>query len=114
MRFPGGSASAMAQEVSGYNIIPEDLINKVEERGYDYFDWNVSSGDAMGDLSSNEIVKNALEGAVRESGDLVVLFHDSQNRHTTVEALPTIIEKYQEMGYEFAPLTPGAVEAKQR
>ncbi len=114
MRFPGGSSSAMAQEVSTYNIIVEDLISKVENRGYDYFDWNVSTGDGSGDLSSEEIIDNALEGAGRVDGDLVVLFHDSENRHTTVEALPAIIETYKTWGYRFDVLNKGAVEVKHR
>lgn len=114
MRFPGGSSSAMAQEVSTYNIIVEDLISKVENRGYDYFDWNVSTGDGSGDLSSEEIIANALEGAGRVDGDLVVLFHDSENRHTTVEALPAIIETYKARGYRFDVLSKGALEVKHR
>ncbi len=114
MRFPGGSSSAMAQEVSEYNIIVEDLITKIENRGYDYFDWNVSTGDGSGDLSSKEIIDNALEGARRVEGDLVVLFHDSKNRHTTVEALPAVIEAYKDWGYQFGVLSQGAVEVKHR
>ncbi len=113
MRFPGGSSSALAREVSGYNIIVDDLINKVKERGYDYFDWNVSSGDGNGDLTKEEIKGNAMAGAKQEE-DVVVLFHDSKTRHTTVEALPKIIEGYLERGYNFETLSHGKIDVKHR
>lgn len=38
MRFPGGSASSMARQVSGYNIIVDDLSGMIRNHGYDYFD----------------------------------------------------------------------------
>ena len=114
MRFPGGSSSQMAQDVSGYNIIVEDLIDQVTGLGYDYFDWNVTSGDGTAALSKNELVQNALKSADRIEGDLVVLFHDSRTKGTTADALPEIIQELQARGYEFAPLQAGAVNVKHR
>jgi peptidoglycan-N-acetylglucosamine deacetylase len=114
MRFPGGSASAMAQQVSGYNIIVEDLKYEVKANGYDYFDWNVNSGDGTANLTAEEIVDNVLKNADRVNGDIVVLFHDSQSRHTTAEALPEVIQKLEQRGYEFSSLRPGAIKIKHR
>ncbi len=38
---------------------------------------------------------------------VVVLAHDSAARGTTVDALPAIIEGYQNAGYTFSALHPG-------
>ncbi|EEG77072.1 polysaccharide deacetylase family protein [Dethiobacter alkaliphilus] len=115
MRFPGGSSSQMAQDVSGYNIIVEDLIPEVIEQGYDYFDWNVTSGDAVSRTPpAEDIVDNVLSGADSVSGDIVVLMHDSQHKTTTVEALPQIIEGLRQRGYQFEVLSPGAIDVRHR
>ena len=113
MRFPGGSKSAMAQKTSGYDIVSK-LIPEVKDLGYDYFDWNVSSGDGISTPPSKEIVENVLRGANRVNGDIVVLFHDSRTKNSTVEALPEIIEELTAKGYNFAPLNPGAISVKHK
>ena len=114
MRFPGGSSSQMAQQVSGYNIIVDKLIDAVKSKGYDYFDWNVTSGDGTASISAEKIIENVMEGANRVNGDIVVLFHDSKPKRSTAEALPTIIRNLKEKGYKFEPLTKGAVNVKHR
>lgn len=113
MRFPGGSKSGMAPQVSGYDIIM-DLINEITMRGYDYFDWNVSSGDGTKNPARTEIVANVLQKADQVQGDIVVLFHDSGAKVSTAEALPEVIEGLLERGYEFAPLTSGAIDIKHK
>ncbi len=115
MRFPGGSSSSMAQEVSGYNIIVEELIESVVGKGYDYFDWNITSGDHDSKVSAETIIANVKEQLVRRGGDdIVLLFHDGRNNQPTVEALPAIIDYLQSRGYEFAPLHKGAIVLKHR
>ena len=114
MRFPGGSASQMAQDVSGYNIIVEDLISRVTGKGYDYFDWNVSSGDGTANLPKDEIVDNVSEAADRVNGDIVVLFHDIDSKDSTVAALPEVIRELEKRGYTFLPLKHGAINIKHR
>ncbi|ACB84535.1 polysaccharide deacetylase family protein [Natranaerobius thermophilus] len=100
MRFPGGSKSASALDVAGYDII-EDIIEKLEEENYAYVDWNVTSGDASTPpLSKEKITENVISGAKNQE-EAVILFHDSAARETTVEALPQVISKLQEMGFAF-------------
>lgn len=113
MRFPGGSRSMMAREVSGYDII-DDLIKEIRDRGYDYFDWNVNSGDGTALLEPEELLENVKKGAERVRGDMVILFHDLESRRTTAEALPGIIKELERRGYEFLPLSPGAIDMKHR
>lgn len=103
-RFPGGS-------INGYNgPVYRDLISELVRRGFVYFDWNVSNGDAAegGGIPAAALAKNAL-GRVDSLRRAIVLMHDSAPKKTTVDALPAIIEGYLEAGFTFAPLTPEVV-----
>lgn len=97
-RFPGGS-------VNTYNTkIYVPLAAEMLRRGYTYYDWNVSSGDASYViLPKEDIVQNVLNG-VFDSGESIILMHDSNEKTTTVEALPEIIEALLERGYVFEKL----------
>lgn len=97
-RFPGGS-------VNSYNYeLCQPLIAEMLRRGYTYYDWNVSSGDATGRiLSEKQIYKNVVNN-VAESGESIVLMHDSNEKDSTVEALDDIIETLTERGYTFDKL----------
>ncbi|NLI69549.1 MAG: polysaccharide deacetylase [Firmicutes bacterium] len=113
MRFPGGSSISRARRIAGYDIIAE-LTGVVIEEGYDYFDWNVDSGDGIASLAPEDILNNVL-GIVDElQEDIVVLFHDRKDCEATVEVLPEIINQLLARGYEFASLYPGAIESKHR
>lgn len=103
-RFPGGS-------INGYNsAVYRDLISELVRRGFVYFDWNVTNGDAAegGSVPVNTLTANALKGidSLRRS---IILMHDSAAKRTTVEALPTIIQGYLDAGFTFEPLTPEVV-----
>lgn len=99
-RFPGGS-------INGYNRgTYQEIISEMTRRGFVYFDWNASAQDAtVKPLAVSVITENCLKGVGKDL--VVVLAHDSAARGTTVEALPFVIEGYQEAGYRFAALTPG-------
>lgn len=97
IRFPGGSSNSIsANYTSG---IMSELVNEVQARGYQYYDWNVSSGDGS-DHTADDLVYFATEEAP-EYDNIVLLMHDSSTKQTSVEALPRIIEYYQERGYTF-------------
>ena len=98
-RFPGGSSISR-----GYDngIVASKLVYKVYEKGYQYFDWNVSSGDATTKSTSDTITANVLNGA-RGKDSICVLMHDL---HTaTAQALPAIIDGLRAQGFVFMPLT---------
>lgn len=99
-RFPGGS-------VNTYNLpISEMLIAEMLRRGYLYFDWNVSSGDASTSITEDEIVSNVLSGvAARDGEKSVVLMHDGRGKKDIQHALPHIIESLEASGKELLPLT---------
>lgn len=97
-RFPGGSLNSYNTEI----CVP--LIAEMLRRGYTYYDWNVSSGDASSAvLSKKQIAKNVING-VFDEGRNIILMHDSDEKDSTVEALPEIIETLSAQGYTFAKL----------
>ena len=64
----------------------------LESQGVQFYDWNISSGDASSTLLSvDTLVRNSTKG-IAENDVSIILFHDSADKSTTVEALPKIIE----------------------
>lgn len=100
LRFPGGSLNSIAeQQCPG---IMDKLCQAVTDMGYRYFDWNVSSGDSGGTLTTEQIVNNVISG-LQGKQRAVVLQHDIiQN---SVDAVEQIIQWGLENGYTFLPLT---------
>lgn len=104
IRFPGGSSNTISAEYK--EGIMTELSTQVIDRGYQYFDWNVSSEDASGNnVDVEKIIRSA---TADDSGNLVILFHDGRNKDTTVKALPKIIEHYQNLGFHFAAIDDDA------
>ena len=98
-RFPGGSSVSR-----GYDngIVASKLVYKVYEKGFQYFDWNVSSGDASGVKVPKTIAANVINGA-KGRDSICVLMHDLHE--ATAQALPAIIDGLRAQGYVFMPLT---------
>ena len=104
IRFPGGSSNTVSSFNPGIMTV---LTNEVEKRGFKYFDWNVSSGDAGSAYTPDEVYSNVI--STLQEGSSVVLQHDIKG--FSVEAVGRIIEYGQANGYTFKPLTefsPGA------
>ena len=99
VRFAGGS-------VNSYNRrIARPVAEELTRRGYTYFDWNVSAGDAEHGATAQSIYQDT----VRESLQFekaVILFHDSSTKQNTVKELPKIIETLKKNGYRFDKLEP--------
>lgn len=96
IRFPGGSSNRVSEKYS--KGIMTDLAAKVQEEGYQYYDWNVDSGDGA-NCSKDEIIANSVMDRYQ---NIMILFHDTKPQ--TVEALPQIIQSYKDSGYEFRPI----------
>lgn len=99
-RFPGGSSNKVSR------VDMRELFDWLAEEGIVYYDWNISSGDATASgLSAKAIVQNCtkeLEGY----HTAMILMHDAADKHTTVEALPIIIEYGMQMeDTVFLPIT---------
>lgn len=106
LRFPGGSSNRVSFEYcSG---IMTELTNEVTDNGYYYFDWNVSSGDAGGATTSDEVYNN-LVSETEGMNTAVILCHDIKDY--TVEAMPRFIEWAQQNGFTFRTLTKDSYNA---
>lgn len=96
VRFPGGSSNTISEKYcSG---IMDVLVNDVPARGYQYYDWNASSGDGA-TCSTDQVIQNSC--VYDNYPNIILLCHDAATKDTTVEALPKIIEHYQALGYQF-------------
>ena len=106
MRFPGGSSNKVSAKYC--KGIMTQLVTLVQEKGYSYFDWNISSGDADSTTPSYTYIRNNVLNNARNKDSICVLMHDAAAKTTTVQALPEIIEGLTNMGYRFEALTPEA------
>ena len=97
-RFPGGS-------INTYNArLYEEIIAEMARRGFTYYDWNASSGDAASKATANTVLSNTVQSS--EGKDrIILLMHDSIGKSYTVAALPGIIEYYRAKGYKFDRVT---------
>ena len=111
MRFPGGSSNTVSTRYDGGTRIMSKLVSLVGEKGFTYFDWNISSGDA-GNTTSTEVVYQNVVNALKEGGDSVVLQHDVKD--FSVEAVESIIQYGLLNGYEFKKLDSTSFPAHHR
>ena len=96
-RFPGGSINA-------YNRgIYQDIISEMLRRGFLYYDWNISTQDTDKYANKERVLKSVKEGFANQDS-IIVLCHDNHNKRHTVDALPEIIDFFEEQGYVFDKL----------
>ena len=100
IRFPGGSSNTVSRFTKG---IMTTLTNKVKERGYKYFDWNIDSMDASGYNSEKEYEPVVSELRYSDRNINMILMHDT--KLSTRDSLERIIEDAKNMGYEFSKIT---------
>lgn len=97
IRFPGGASNTVSRKYC--KGIMSTLTKEVQARGYQYYDWNASTGDASGNnVAVSKLIK---EGTASKANNIMILAHDTAAKSTTAEALPKIIEHYQALGYQF-------------
>lgn len=97
IRFPGGSSNTVSRKYC--KGIMTELTKEVLSKGFKYFDWNISSGDAGGAKNAKAVYKNVTKNLSKKRGNLV-LCHDIHQK--TLEALPDIIKYAKKEGYTFA------------
>ena len=100
LRFPGGSTNTVSRRYGGKGLMKQ-LKAEVEQKGWQWVDWNVCAEDAVGGHPSADTI---YRNVVRETGEqthCIVLMHDSSSTRTTAEALPDIIRWYTDNGYAF-------------
>ncbi|MBQ9687113.1 MAG: polysaccharide deacetylase [Oscillospiraceae bacterium] len=97
-RFPGGSSNTVSRFNPG---IMSRLTKAMADMGYQYYDWNVSSGDAGETNKTNQIIENVKDGCSNFKTS-VVLQHDIKDY--SVAAVEEIIRWGMANGYTFRPL----------
>ena len=104
-RFPGGSSNHVSR--TDVSVLAEEL----GKRDIVYYDWNVVSGDASSrfGLPKDQIVRNCTQGAMGYE-EAMILIHDLPEKATSVEALPEIIEYFQNLGVEIAAIDENTTE----
>ncbi|HBA49822.1 MAG TPA: N-acetylmuramoyl-L-alanine amidase [Lachnospiraceae bacterium] len=93
-RFPGGSVNAYNKDVG------TEIIRKMTDSGYIYFDWNASLEDAVKQSTPEALVQNAVTSTFGRK-KVVMLAHDVI--YNTTQCLGELIDSFPE--YEMKPLT---------
>ena len=100
IRFPGGSSNTVSMSYDGGIGIMSYLSRDVQIKGFEYYDWNVSSGDAGGTYTSDGVYYNVINQL--GTGSNVVLQHDVKG--FSVDAVERIIQYGLNNGYVFRRL----------
>lgn len=102
IRFPGGSSNTISRDYTPG--IMTQLSQDVVAAGYQYYDWDASCGDGAAHTADELVEATRWDTEPYGYKSIVFLMHDGAAKDTTVEALPRIIEYFQEQGYAFAPI----------
>ncbi|MCL1904276.1 MAG: polysaccharide deacetylase family protein [Oscillospiraceae bacterium] len=82
-----------------YGEYDNNSIFTINGMGYKYIQWSVDSVDWQ-EHDANTIVKRVLSGT--KSGSIILFHNDLDN---TTEALPTVITRLKEKGFDFLPVS---------
>lgn len=99
-RFAGGSKNSFNK--NNYR----EIIAEMTRRGFNYYDWNLSTGDAVQKslTPAEKCLSNVLNYSAKYN-NAVVLMHDAQPKTTTVQALPALIDGLRNQGFSFQKLS---------
>lgn len=100
IRFPGGASNTVSRKYSPG--IMTRLTQSTLEKGFKYYDWNISSGDAGGTNTSSGVYNNVIS-QLKKTRVNMVLMHDI--KPYTRDALRQIIKYGKENGYSFEKIT---------
>ncbi len=100
IRFPGGSSNTVSRKYK--EGIMTYLTREVLLRGYQYYDWNITSGDS-GELTDSEAIANQVISKLSLEKVNMVLMHDTKTY--TKDALRKIIDYGKANGYKFEAIT---------
>ena len=103
MRFPGGASNTISADYA--QGIMSALTTQCKDHGYEYYDWNISSGDANADgLPAKQLYDNIMAGIHENYETPVVLMHDTGAKGTTVTAVAKVLKVGLSEGYAFEGL----------
>lgn len=100
MRFPGGGSNTISANYC--KGIMSALTAQCKEHGYEYYDWNISSGDANADgLPAKQLYDNIMAGIHENYENPIVLMHDTGAKDSTVTAVAKVLKVGLSEGYSF-------------
>lgn len=108
VRLPGGSSNTISKNYC--KGIMSEIAIALSQKGYHYFDWNVSSGDAGNTTDTNKVASNVIN-AMYGNSNLIVLQHDIKSY--SVNAVEQIIQEGLIRGYNFKKLNEKSYTAHQ-
>lgn len=110
IRFPGGSSNTVSRKYSVgiMSTLTQDVVNK----GFRYYDWNLSSGDAAGGRPTANTIYNNVVNSLRKDRVNMVLMHDIKTY--TRDSLRDIIRYGKNNGYTFEKITMDTTMIKQK
>jgi len=86
-----------------YGEISDEQVTFLEQKGMKVMLWSVDSRDWNSETNTVEHIRSKIIN--HQHAEMITLMHDSGgNRQNTVDALPAIIEHYQNQGYRFVNL----------
>lgn len=94
-RFPGGSINSYNKDVY------EEIIEKMDEKGFIFYDWNASLEDAAKGTTPEKLIQTAVASTFGRK-KVIMLAHDVKS--DTVQCLEALIDSLPE--YKMEPLTP--------
>ena len=100
IRFPGGSSNTVSKRYSPG--IMTRLTASTLAKGFKYYDWNISSGDAGGTTTASGVYNNVINSLKKERSNMV-LMHDI--KPYTRDAIRQIIQYGKANGYTFEKVT---------
>ena len=109
VRFPGGTSNTISENYC--KGIMTQLKADLPLKGYQFYDWNVSSGDAGGTTTEQGVFNNVIKG-ISGRKTSIVLQHDIKKY--SVEAVDDIIEWGLANGYTFKAMDENTPVIQQR
>ena len=106
IRFPGGSSNTVSRKYC--DGVMTALTHDMDVMGFQYYDWNVLSGDANAvTITTEEVYKNVINGIAyntKKGKSSIVLQHDVKK--FSIDAVEDIIKWGLANGYTFYPILP--------
>lgn len=86
---------------SSYRLTKKQA-EKMREKGYIIWDWNVDPRDSVGKIIPEKVLANLRRDIEKCQTDPVILFHD---RKSTATLLPYVLEYLTKEGYTMLPIS---------
>ena len=109
IRFPGGSSNTISKKYS--EGIMSTLTRETLDKGYQYYDWNIDSGDTSFATNSHKLYNSVINSLSHDKYN-VILMHDTKTY--TRDALSKIIDYAKSEGYSFDVLDINKMPLRQK